>query len=428
MQKLIMDRNTNNLVGSFYNVGPKIHNREKSGLVNTFKMRDFEKETLKDTSKDSPARRPLKYTNSQRECRLSDEKAVMFGITSQKNYRREESDLKTGNLTQRPTSRQKSTMIIERGESPNISIHNSNLMCQRNINNSPEKIKQKDRNFGESHPNPSDLKSKKLYKPNEIENMQERLAQTPSLYHTRISPSKIEYSMKPFDFIPLDGSKGYKSAYRGFEIESQSQPLERSESGNQKKLQRRGLSIDQSIQQGTVEKALTSRRDKRGKYSRDEPYSIAPHSNEKKSTMSRQDFHQLQQQLLQHQQEQLHLQQQQYQAQQQQQQQIMIVNNEVDQIKYFEKLLHIDRMTFDFEKQMILNRHKKSNPQAMPMTTTAATKQTLHSRTRSMEDHASLFQTKSSSRWNTKRSIAGDGQNVEDDTVELAASDLHRAG
>jgi len=417
-----MDRNTNNLAGSFYNVGPKIHNREKSGLVNMFKMREFEKEILKEVSKDSPTRRPLKYENPQRECQANEEKVIMFGISPLKNYKREDVELKSGGLTQRATSRQKSIMIVENGASPNISAQNSNLMSQRNINNSPEKAKSKSRNLRDRHSNSSEIKSKNSYKVSEIENMQGKQAHPPNLYHPRISPSKYENSSKPFEFVPLEGNKGYKSAHRGFEIDSQSLLVEKNENGNHKKLHRRGLSIDQVVQYGTVEKALTSRREKGGKYSRDEPYSVTPHSNEKKKSMSRQDFRQIQQQLLQHQQEQLQLHQQQI-----QQQQIVIVNNEADQIKYFEKLLHIDRMTFDFEKQMVSNRHKRINPQPMSISTTAATKPTLHSRTRSMEDHGSLFQTKSSSRWNTKRSNAEEGQNVGDETVALAENnELYR--
>ena len=433
MQRLLMDRNTNNLTGTFYHVGGKTHHREKSGLANMFKPKESEKEAHKDTHRDSPTRRPMKYTSSQRDIKLNEDKAMMFEIVPLKSYRRVDGEFKLGEMTQRPTSRQKSGITSEK-ETPTKSPSNyTHATPQRYFNSSNDRSKQKSiSHLADSTPSHSESVIKKSHKVLELDHDRQSFAS--SLYHSRVSPARHqEAHVKPFEYIPLDGSKGYKTASRQAES---GQVTERRDNAANKKLHRRGLSIDQISNLGLIDKAQTSRRVEKGsRHSRDEIMGAAS-PTERRLTGSRimeqQQQQQQQQMLLQQQQLEKQLKQQlkqqlEQQQQQQQQQQIVIVNNEADQIKYFEKLLHIDKMSFDFEKQMVLRRQKKQqlqqqqqSPQPTPiMTTTANTKHTMHSRTRSMEEQPSLQQTKSSSRWNTKRSRGEDGNLIGDDTVDL---------
>jgi len=84
-----------------------------------------------------------------------------------------------------------------------------------------------------------------------------------------------------------------------------------------------------------------------------------------------------------------------------------------EQDEYYEKFFHSDKMTFDFEKQIISQRHKmmqqniSCTASATPTNKKPATA-AAHTRTRSIEDPNSLLPTKASSRWNTKRSSVGD--------------------
>lgn len=83
-----------------------------------------------------------------------------------------------------------------------------------------------------------------------------------------------------------------------------------------------------------------------------------------------------------------------------------------EQDEYYEKFFHSDKMTFDFEKQIISQRQKVQHNISCTASATPTNKKpasaAIHTRTRSIEDPNSVLPTKASSRWNTKRSSVGD--------------------
>jgi len=429
MQRLLMERNSNNLYGTFYSSANKNRDREKTGLSSMLKIRDAQREVLKDNHRDSPAKRQLKYTTSRGD-RLIDEKALMIDLAATKSYRKDESHSHLQDATHRPTSRQKGSV---HGEYLNRSALTANVSPNK-LDASPNRYKPRSNvnNAFDPYGHSADQKSKRSHKP--VEGDTDRHSQVSTLHYSRVSPHKqMESSYKMFEFVPVDSSKGYKSAYRPkqeAEYQGQSISIERKESSASRKQHRRGISIDQAIQH-VGERPQSSRRDKGRKTSREEQAFIVPNVSERRMTPQKNESYyqqqQLQMQLQQQQQQQLLLQQQQLQLQlqqqqklQEQQEQIVVINNEQDQVKYFEKLLHIDKVTFEFEKLMVMRRYKKQNSQNTPVSTTANTKPSMHTRTRSMEEPGSLVYTKSSSRWNTKRSGIDDGHSLGGETAEMA--------
>jgi len=79
--------------------------------------------------------------------------------------------------------------------------------------------------------------------------------------------------------------------------------------------------------------------------------------------------------------------------------------------EFFEEFFHMDKMTFSFEKLMILQKNKQPQfftPAASP---TSKKHPIFHSRNKSIDDPNSHLPTKSSSRWTSKKSLADDAQN-----------------
>lgn len=428
-----MDKNNNNLYASFYNSASKSREKEKASFATMLKLRENQSNLGRESQRESPLRSHSKYTISQRE-RLNDQRNAIFDIGT-KSYRRDDTEMKSID-GHRQTSRQRSNIQLEHHDSLNKSGMAANVSLHKYSSDmSPEKLKSKGSfNLADAYASNIEPIVKRPYKVVDVD--QDIRVQPASHYNSRNTPLRqCDSSGRASDFVPVDLSKGYKSAYRPqLDAESHIQHIsgEIRSTSTSRKHHRRGVSIDQVVHY-LGERPQSSRREKERKPSREDSHALAQSNYEKRSTPHKHDssnyqsHYQYQQQ---HQQLQLQLQMQLQQQQQQQQQiqqqqlhqgqEIIVINNEQEQMKYFEKLLNIDKVTFDFEKQMIMRRLKKQNSQNTPVSSTAATKNSMHTRTRSMED-PSVLHTKSSSRWNTRKSGIDDPQNMGNDTTEVAA-------
>lgn len=399
MQRLMMDKNNNNLYASFYNSASKSREKEKASFATMLKLRENQRDVGKESQRESPLRSHSKYTISQRE-RLTDQRNAIFEIGT-KSYRRDDTEMKSINDGHRQTSRQRSNIQLEHHDSLNKSGMAANVSLQKYSSDmSPEKLKSKGSfNLADAYTSNIEPIVKRPYKVVEID--QEIRVQPSSQYNSRNTPLRqCDSSARASDFVPADLSKGYKSAYRPQLVDAESHVQHMSgeirSTSTSRKHHRRGVSIDQVVHY-LGERPQSSRREKERKPSREDSHALAHSNYEKRSAPYKQDnsnFQSHYQYQQQHQQLQLQLQmqlQQQHQQQQIQQQQqhqgqeIIVINNEQEQMKYFEKLLNIDKVTFDFEKQMIMRRLKKQNSQNTPVSSTAATKSSIHTRTRSME-------------------------------------------
>lgn len=141
----------------------------------------------------------------------------------------------------------------------------------------------------------------------------------------------------------------------------------------------------------------------------------------------------LQQQQLQEQQQQLLLQQQQEQMRQMQlqMQQQYARDPQQEEDEFYEEFFHMDKMTFGFEKLMISQKVIQNNSSTTPVASPSQSKNSGHHRTRSIEENISMMPTtKSSSRWNTKKSsIDQSGQerfNMLEQISEFDKSDIEK--
>jgi len=141
----------------------------------------------------------------------------------------------------------------------------------------------------------------------------------------------------------------------------------------------------------------------------------------------------LQQQQLQEQQQQLLLQQQQEQMRQMQlqMQQQYARDPQQEEDEFYEEFFHMDKMTFGFEKLMISQKVNQNNSSTTPVASPSQSKNSGHHRTRSIEENISMMPTtKSSSRWNTKKSsIDQSGQerfNMLEQISEFDKSDIEK--
>jgi len=141
----------------------------------------------------------------------------------------------------------------------------------------------------------------------------------------------------------------------------------------------------------------------------------------------------LQQQQLQEQQQQLLLQQQQEQMRQMQlqMQQQYARDPQQEEDEFYEEFFHMDKMTFGFEKLMISQKVNQNNSSTTPVASPSQSKNSGHHRTRSIEENISMMPTtKSSSRWNTKKSsIDQSGQerfNMLEHISEFDKSDIEK--
>lgn len=405
-QKGMFDKNNSSLYNSFYNSASKPREREKPSFMAMFKLRDSQ---ARHNPIASPTPKQMKNSlQAPRDAQMVPEKPVTFDLG--KANRRNDLNLKIKDLSQWQTSRQKSINQLEYQFSLNRSGADLNSSSQHySPSNSQERHKPKVRlNLV---PGTIEQISKRSYR---IAEDQEGHQQSTSFQRIRQSPQKAvgTGSIKVIDYMSLDDNQEGKSPYRSqHEIENHL-PVVSGETGHnrtEKKVIRRGFSIDQGVGEGE-ERPQSSRRGQ-GKNS---SYEYKPASPDKKSGVKKtaeQLYYQQQQDQQKQLQMQLHLQlqlklqhqqQQQYEQQQQllhqqQMQEAIVLNNEEDQVKFFEKYLHVDKMTFDFEKMMLMKRYKKQHSQHT-QGSTLPTKQSTHTRTRSMEDPESLAPTKSSSR------------------------------
>jgi hypothetical protein len=85
------------------------------------------------------------------------------------------------------------------------------------------------------------------------------------------------------------------------------------------------------------------------------------------------------------------------------------VDPQQEQDEFFERFFHSDKMTFEFEKLIVSQRNKPQTGSLTATTTPTNHKKpvTAHARTRSIED-PNMVASKTSSRWNTKRSSVGE--------------------
>ena len=91
--------------------------------------------------------------------------------------------------------------------------------------------------------------------------------------------------------------------------------------------------------------------------------------------------------------------------------QVIDNNMQIDETSFYEQFFDTHKLTFEFEKFMLLQRSKrKSDTNSSILTSTMNTRQTLHSRTKSIEDYSNFSSNKQNIRLTSKRYSLADAR------------------
>jgi len=88
-----------------------------------------------------------------------------------------------------------------------------------------------------------------------------------------------------------------------------------------------------------------------------------------------------------------------------------INNQQIDETSFYEQFFDTNKLTFEFEKFMLMQRNKrKADTNSSILTSTMNTRQTLHSRTKSIEDYTNFSSNKQNIRFTSKRYSLADAR------------------